>query len=129
MGMTAIMAVLAVAIAIVVVAAIFTALDVFLALSAEKIAHRESLLCETKKFSIMTDIQFAKEHMGEYFLFRGYRNYKVRVIGYDATGIGNSVIIDYPQGWRIENTDSVDVIHEELCETGKCYYVSWKELM
>ena len=40
--MTAIMAVLAVAIAIVVVAAVFTALDVFLALSAEKkIAHRE----------------------------------------------------------------------------------------
>ena len=83
----------------------------------------------------MTDIQFAKEHMGEYFLFRGYRNYrnyrkyKVRVIGYDATGIGNSVIIDYPQGWRIENTDSVDVIHEGLCETGKCYYVSWKELI
>ena len=41
MGMTAIMAVLAVAIAIVVVAAVFTALDVFLALLAEKIAHRE----------------------------------------------------------------------------------------
>ena len=124
--MTAIMAVLAVAIAIVVVAAVFTALDVFLALSAEKIAHRESLLRSIKRFSIMTDIQFAKEHLGEYFQ---YRNYRVRVIGYDATGIGNSVIIDYPQGWRIENTDSVDVIHEELCETGKCYYVSWGELM
>lgn len=39
--MTAIMAVLTVTIAIVVVAAVFTALDVFLALSAEKIAHRE----------------------------------------------------------------------------------------
>ena len=126
MGMTAIMAVLAVAIAIVVVAAVFTALDVFLALSAEKATRRECLLCETKKFEIMTDIMFAKEHLGEYFQ---YRNYRVRVIGYDATGIGNSVIIDYPQGWRIENTDSVDVIHEELCETGKCYYVSWGELM
>lgn len=77
----------------------------------------------------MTDIQFAKEHLGEYFRFRGYRDYKVRVIGYDATGIGNSVIIDYPQGWRIEDIDSVDVIHKELCETGKCYYVSWGELM
>ena len=74
----------------------------------------------------MTDIQFAKEHLGEYFQYRGY---KVRVIGYDATGIGNSVIIDYPQGWPIEDTDSVDVIHEELCETGKCYYVRWEELM
>lgn len=77
----------------------------------------------------MTDIQFAKEHLGEYFQYRGYGNYKVRVIGYDATGIGNSVIIDYPQGWPIENTDSVDVIHKELCGTGKCYYVSWEELM
>ena len=74
----------------------------------------------------MTDIQFAKEHLGEYFQ---YRDYRVRVIGYDATGIGKSVIIDYPQGWRIEDIDSVDVIHEELCETGKCYYVSWEELM
>ena len=94
-----------------------------------KSTSKESLLRSIKRFSIMTDIQFAKEHLGEYFQYRGYRNYKVRVIGYDATGIGNSVIIDYPQGWRIENTDSVDVIHEELCETGKCYYVSWEELL
>lgn len=126
MGMTAIKVVaIATVIAIVVVAAVFTALDVFLALSAKKIAHRESLLCETKKFEIMTDIMFAKAHMGEYFQWLGR---KVRVIGYDATGIGKSVIIDCPQGWRIEDTDSVDVIHEELCETGKCYYVSWEEL-
>lgn len=76
----------------------------------------------------MTDIQFAKEHMGEYFLFGGHRNYKVRVIGYDVTGIGNSVIIDYPQGWRIEDTNSADIIHEELCETGKYYYASMDEL-
>lgn len=74
----------------------------------------------------MTDIQFAKEHLGEYFQ---YRNYKVRVIGYDSTGIGNSVIIDYPHGWPIEDTDSVDVVHKELCETGKCYYVRWGDLM
>lgn len=74
----------------------------------------------------MTDIQFAKEHLGEYFQ---YRDYEVRVIGYDATGIGKSVIIDYPQGWWIEDANSADVIHEELCETGKCYYVSWYELM
>lgn len=87
---------------------------------------KESLLRSIKRFSIMTDIQFAKEHLGEYFQ---YRDHKVRVIGYDATGIGNSVILDYPQGWRIEDTESVDVIHEELCETGKCYYVSWEELM
>ena len=74
----------------------------------------------------MTDIQFAKEHMGEYFR---YRNYKVRVTGYDSTGFVKSVIIDYPQGWRIEDTDSADVIHDGLCETGKCYYVSWDALM
>lgn len=74
----------------------------------------------------MTDIQFAKEHMGEYFLFRSY---KVRVIGYADTGIGSSVIIDYPQGWRIEDASYADVIHEELCETGRGYYVSWEKLI
>lgn len=86
----------------------------------------------------MTDIQFAKEHLGEYFRFRGYRGYRdsgdyedyeVRVIGYDATGIGKSVIIDYPRGWWIEYADSTDVIHEELCETWRCFYASWEELM
>ena len=41
----------------------------------------------------MTDIQFAKEHMGEYFQYRGYR---VRVIGYDVTGAGACVITDHP---------------------------------
>lgn len=77
----------------------------------------------------MTSKEFAKEHLGEYFQYRGYGNYKVRVIGYDATGTGNSVIIDHPQGWRIEDTGFADVIHKELCETGKCYHVSWWELM
>ena len=74
----------------------------------------------------MTDIQFAKEHMGEYFQ---HRKYKVRAIGYDSTGFDKSVIIDYPQGWRTENIDSVNVSHEDLCETGKGYYVSRDKLM
>ena len=73
----------------------------------------------------MTDIRFAKEHMGEYFRYRGYR---VRVIGYDTTGIGERVIIDYPAGWELELTDPSDVINEDLCETGKCHYVNWEAL-
>ena len=123
--MTAIMAVLAAAIAIVVVAAIFTALDVFLALSAEKTARRESLLCETKKFEIMNDITFAKAHMGEYFQWLGR---KVRVIGYDATGYGNSVIVDCLGGWCVDDASCTDLINRELCETGRCRYVNWEDL-
>ena len=73
----------------------------------------------------MTDIQFAKEHMGEYFQ---YGRYMVRVIGYDATGVEASVIIDYPTGWELELTVITDVINEDLCETGRCYYVKQEDL-
>ena len=73
----------------------------------------------------MTDIQFAKEHMGEYFQYRGY---KVRVIGYEATDTGASVIIDYPAGWYLMFADISDVINKDLLEAGRCYYVDWEEL-
>ena len=73
----------------------------------------------------MTDIQFAKEHRGEYFQ---YENYKVRVIGYDATGVGECVIIDYPEGWRLCFASASDIIHRGLCETGRCFYVNWEDL-
>lgn len=78
----------------------------------------------------MTDIQFAKEHTGEYFR---YKDYEVRVIGYDVTGVGNCVIIiiiiiDHPAGWHIELADPSDVINEDLCETGRCRYVNWEDL-
>ena len=81
----------------------------------------------------MTDIQFAKEHMGEYFQFRretarGVREYEVRVIGYDAIGAGDSVIIDYIRGWEIQDADLSDIIYEGLCKTGRCYYVKWEDL-
>lgn len=73
----------------------------------------------------MTDIQFAKEHIGEYFRYKGHM---VRVIGYDAVGVGDCVIIDHPAGWCIELADPLDVISEDLCETGRCYYLNWEEL-
>ena len=77
----------------------------------------------------MTDIQFAKEHMGEYFQFK---DYKVRVIGYDTTGTGKSVIIDFPLGWSTgwitDNDSPTDVIYKTLCKTGRCFYVSWEDL-
>ena len=125
MGMTAIMVALAVAIAIVVSAAIFTALDVFLALSVEKATRRECLLCETKRFEIMTDIMFAKAHMGEYFQWLGH---KVRVIGYDTTGSGASVIVDSEGGWSVDAADPTDVIMAES-RTGRCEYVYWETLI
>lgn len=73
----------------------------------------------------MNDVMFAKEHMGEYFQLKGR---KVRVIGYDAAGVGDSVIIDHPRGWAIEFADPTDVINTELCETGRCQYVDWEGL-
>ena len=73
----------------------------------------------------MNDIMFAKAHMGEYFQLNGL---KVRVIGYDAAGVGDSVIIDHPRGWAIEFADSTDVINRDLCETGRCQYVKWEDL-
>ena len=73
----------------------------------------------------MNDIKFAKALMGEYFQLEGR---KVRVIGYDTTGVGASVIIDHPRGWAIEFAGSTDVINRELCETGRCQYVKWEDL-
>lgn len=73
----------------------------------------------------MKDILFAGGHMGEYFQYRGYM---VRVIGYDATGVGECVIIDYRRGWGLELAGPSDVINGNLCETGRCYYVNRKEL-
>lgn len=73
----------------------------------------------------MTDIQFAKENMGEYFQYKGH---KVRVIGYDATGTFESVIVDYHGGWELKIADSSDIICESLCKTGRCYYVKQEDL-
>lgn len=73
----------------------------------------------------MTDIKFAKEHMGEYFQLNGY---KVRVIGYDATGCGGNVIVDHPGGWSVFFADATDVINERMCHTGRCTYAKWEEL-
>ena len=72
----------------------------------------------------MTDIQFAKEHLGEYFHLG---KYKVQVIGYDAVGAGDSVIVDHPYGWDIESADSTDVIMA-ACPTGRCMYSRWEDL-
>ena len=72
----------------------------------------------------MTDIMFAKAHMGEYFWLNGN---KVRVIGYDAAGISDSVIVDDWHGWNIEYADSTDVIMVPS-RTGRCTYTKWEEL-
>ena len=73
----------------------------------------------------MTDIMFAKAHMGEYFHLCGY---KVRVIGHDATGSGDSVIVDHADGWSVVFADQTDIINKDLCTTGRCQYVKWEEL-
>nr|DAG62259.1 MAG TPA: hypothetical protein [Caudoviricetes sp.] len=72
----------------------------------------------------MTDITFAIAHMGEYFQLDGS---KVRVIGYDATGDGDCIIVDDEEGWNIEYADSTDVIVIPS-RTGRCTYTNWEEL-
>lgn len=72
----------------------------------------------------MNDITFAKAHTGEYFQWRGR---KVRVIGYDATGSGASVIVDCEGGWNVDAADPTDVIMVES-RTGRCEYVYWEDL-
>lgn len=72
----------------------------------------------------MNDITFAKAHMGEYFQWMGR---KVRVIGYDATGSGASVIVDSEGGWSVGASDPTDVIMVES-RTGRCEYLYWEDL-
>ena len=74
---------------------------------------------------MMTDITFAKAHMGEHSQLNGR---DVRVIGYDATGCGDCVIVDDVEGWCIEDADPTDVINEHMCGTGRCTYTKWEEL-
>lgn len=73
----------------------------------------------------MTDIEFAKAHMGEYFQWMWH---KVRVIGYDTTGSGDSVIVDHPRGWAVKFSNPVDFINGDLCKTGRCKYCKWEDL-
>ena len=72
----------------------------------------------------MTDIKFAKAHMGEYFQLNGRT---VRVIGYDVTGVGACIIVDDEEGWYVEYNDSTDVIMV-ASRTGRCTYTKWEEL-
>lgn len=73
---------------------------------------------------MMNDIMFAVDHMGEYFRMG---EYKVQVIGYDATEVGACVIVDHPFGWKIDCANSTDVI-AVVGRTGKCMYAKWEDL-
>ena len=72
----------------------------------------------------MTDIMFAKAHMGEYFQLEGR---KVRVIGYDATGAGDCIIVDDMKGWDIKYADFTEVF-KVASGTGRCTYTIWEGL-
>lgn len=72
----------------------------------------------------MTDIMFAKAHMGEYFQLDGH---KVQVIGYDATGSRYGVIVDHPEGWSVVFVDATDKIMV-ASRTGRCMYAKWEDL-
>lgn len=72
----------------------------------------------------MTDIMFAKVHMGEYFQLDGR---KVRVIGYDASGAGDCIIVDDMKGWDIRYIYPTDKFRV-ASDTGRCTYTKWENL-
>lgn len=74
---------------------------------------------------MINDIDFARDSAGKYYIYRGY---KVKVVGYDCSGVGDCVIVsDYPWGWyTFTVTDRLLVTVNQ--ETDKFYYVSMDEL-
>ena len=62
--------------------------------------------------------------MGEYFHLGMC---KVRVIGYNAAGVANSVIVDHPYGRNIRYIDPTDVLMV-VSRTGRYVYAKWEDL-
>lgn len=73
----------------------------------------------------MNDIDFARDNAGKEYIYNGY---KVKVVGYDCTGVGDSVIVSgFPWGWR--TLSSCDVILVKMDpKTDQFYYVSMDKL-
>lgn len=75
----------------------------------------------------MNDIDFARDNAGKEYTYRGY---KVKVVGYDCSGYGDSVIISgYPMGWT---RDALSIDDRILAPTNRkadrFYYVSMDDL-
>ena len=74
----------------------------------------------------MDDIEFAKEHMGEYFQYKGVT---VRIVGFEFLGEGENIIVaGYPNGWLQISISPDDNILVDLDPEERLYYVSMDEL-
>lgn len=74
----------------------------------------------------MNDIDFAKEHMGEYFQYEGVT---VRIVGFEFLGEDENIIVaGYPNGWHQSFISPGDNILVELDPEERLYYVSMDEL-
>lgn len=75
----------------------------------------------------MNDIDFARNNAGKEYTYRGY---KVKVAGYDCSGVGDCVIISgYPKGWTWGQSTIDDMILVKVNrKTDRFYYVSMDEL-
>lgn len=75
----------------------------------------------------MNDIDFARDNAGKYYIYYGY---KVKVVGYDCSGVGSCVIVsDYPWGWAW----STPCVNDRFLvtvnkKTDTFYYVSMDDL-
>ena len=75
----------------------------------------------------MNDIDFARNNAGKEYI---YRDYKVKVVGYDCSGVGDSVIISgYPKGWTRDALSIGDrILASANRKTDRFYYVSMDNL-
>ena len=74
----------------------------------------------------MDDIEFAKEHMGEYFQYKGVT---VRIVGFEFLGEGENIIVaGYPNGWHQSFISPDDKILVELDPEERLYYVIMDDL-
>ena len=74
----------------------------------------------------MNDIKFAKEHMGEYFQYKGAT---VRIVGFEFLGEDENIIVaGYPNGWFQILISPDDNILVDLDPEERLYYVSMDEL-
>ena len=70
----------------------------------------------------MTDIQFAKEHMGDYFQYQGVM---VRIVGFEFSGEGEYIIVaGYPNGWFLNSISPDTNILVDLSPEERLYYVT-----
>ncbi len=73
----------------------------------------------------MNNIDFARDNAGKYYIYRGY---KVKVVGYDCSGVGDRVIVSDYQWGRCTPPANYRLSVTVNRETDRFYFVSMDEL-